>query len=159
MTNDTRELLGRTFIRHQVSPYYILLDERPIGATPIQRRIHRGFDIDLYGSPVKGELHLDSGYECLRSTLEDLRALAEQILPKNANGSEIEVIPFDESLDMNPAKHFKAEAQLRIRISSAGSLDQPAGPPEEQVLHEVTEKLEALQDTRTIGSQRVSQSR
>jgi hypothetical protein len=158
MTNDTRELLGRTCIRHQVLPYYILLDERPVGAPPVQRRIQKGFDVDLYGAPRNGELHLDSGYEYLHSTLEDLKTLAEQILPKNANSSEIELIPFDGSLDTDPAQHLKAEVLLRIRISRSGSLDLPAGPPEEQVLHEVTEKLEALQHARSIGSQRVSQS-
>jgi hypothetical protein len=82
-------------------------------------------------------LHLDSGYEYLRATPEDLKAVAE-ILSKTAKNSEIELIPFDDSLDMIPAKHFKPEA-----------------PPEEQVLQEVTERLEALQDTRTIGSQKV----
>jgi hypothetical protein len=142
MTNDTSELLGRTSIRHQVSPYYIFLDERPIHAPPIQRRVQRGFDVDLYGSPRNADLHRDD--ELLRSTLEDLIALAERIVPQNTNSSEIEVIPVEDALIMNPSQHFKAEALLRIRITHGGALDQPAGPHEEEVVHTVVDKLELI---------------
>jgi hypothetical protein len=133
---------GRTAIRHQVSPYYILLDERPLGAPPIQRRVQRGFDVDLYGSPINGDLHRDD--ELSRSTLEDLIAVAKQVVPQSTNDSDVEVIPIDDALVMNPSKHFKGEAMLRIRISYSGALDQPAGPHEEAVVHAVIEKLEAL---------------
>lgn len=85
MTNSTSALLGRTSIRHEVSPYYILLDERPLGAPPIERRVQRGFDVDLYGSPINGDLHRID--ELLRSTLEDLIAVGEQVVPQNTNNS------------------------------------------------------------------------
>jgi len=146
MTNDTSDLLGRTSIRHEVSPYYILLDEHPLGTPPIQRRVQRGFDVDLYGSPLNGDLHRDD--ELLRSTLEDLTAVAKQIVPQHANNSEIEVIPIEDALVMNPSKHFKAEALLRIRISHGGALDQPVGPHEEELAHAVIQKLEALRAAR-----------
>jgi len=144
--NDTRELLGRTSIRHQVSPYYIFLDEHLLGTPPIQRRVQRGFDVDLYGSPLNGDLHRDD--ELLRSTLDDLTTVAEQILPQTADNSEIEVIPIEDTLVMNPSKHLKGEALLRIRISHGGALDQPAGPREEELAHAVIEKLEALRAPR-----------
>lgn len=142
MTNETLELLRRTLIHHEVKPYYILLDERPIGAPPIERRVQRGFDVDLYGSPINGDLDRDD--ELLRSTLEDLIAVAEHVVPQNTNNSDVEVIPIDDALVMNPTKHLKGEALLRIRISHGGALDQPAGPDEEELAHAVIEKLEAL---------------
>ena len=40
------------------------------------------------------------------------------------------------------------EALLRIRISHGGALDQPAGPHEEEVMHEVIEKLQALRSAK-----------
>ena len=127
-------------------PYYILLDERPLGTPPIQRRVQRGFDVDLYGSPRNGDLHRDD--ELLRSTLEDLTAVAERIVPPNANNSEIEVIPVEDVLIMDPGRRFKAEALLRIRISHGGALDQPAGPHEEELVHTMIDKLEALRAAR-----------
>lgn len=142
MTNLTSGLLERTFIRHQVSPYYIFLDEHPAGSQPIQRRVQRGFDVDLYGSPLNGDLHADD--ELLRSTLDDLTAVAEQIVPETANDGDIEVIPVEDTLVMNPNKHFKAEALLRIRVSHGGALDQSTGPHEEELVHAMVDKLEAL---------------
>ena len=146
MTNDTSGVLGRTLIRHQVSPYYIFLDEHPAGSQPIQRRVQRGFDVDLYGSPLDGDLHRDD--DLLRSTLEDLTAVAGQIVPPVANNSEIEVVPVEGTLIMNPSKGLKAEALLRIRISHSGALDQPAGAHEEELVHATIDKLEALQAAR-----------
>src|SRR4029077_6096512 len=94
------------------------------------------------GSPRNGALHRDD--EFLRSTLEDLIAVAEQIVPQNTNNRDVEVIPIDDALVMNPSKHFRAEALLRIRISHGGAMDQPAGPREEAVVHAVIERLQAL---------------
>jgi hypothetical protein len=125
-----------------------LLDERPLGAAPVQRRIQKGFDVILYGSPAKGELPLDGDSDRLRSTLEDLRAFADQLLPKSTADSRIEVLPFEDSLDLDPTRHYFPEAVLRIRITHVGDLDQSSGQPEEQLLHQVTDKLEVLRNGR-----------
>ncbi len=102
--------------------------------------------MDLYGSPLNGDLHGDD--ELLRSTLDDLTAVAEQIVPPDADNGEIELIPVQDTLVMNPGNQLKAEALLRIRISHGGALDQPAGPQEEELAHAVIEKLEALRAAR-----------
>ena len=95
---------------------------------------------------MNGDLHRDD--DLLRSTLEDLTAVAEQIVPPVTNNSEIEVVPVEGTLIMNPSKGFKAEALLRIRISHGGALDQPAGPHEEELARTVIEKLDALRAAR-----------
>lgn len=101
--------------------------------------------MNLFGSPINAELHMEEGQA--NSTLEDLKIVAGQIV-KDVDEGEIEIIPFQDSLSVSPSKHFKLEAEVLIRISRDGNLDQPSGPREEQVLHAVIKKLDAFEDLR-----------
>src|SRR5260370_42612483 len=47
--DHTRELFIRHHSRYEVSPYFVVLDVRTFGVPPSRRRIHSGFNLDLYG--------------------------------------------------------------------------------------------------------------
>ncbi len=49
MSQDFRSLAQEHHAFYEVSPYYVLLDERPVGLPATTRNIHAGFNVDVYG--------------------------------------------------------------------------------------------------------------
>jgi hypothetical protein len=41
---------------YEVSPYYVLLEERHGSCPGMSRRVHAGFDVEIYGANVRNEL-------------------------------------------------------------------------------------------------------
>jgi hypothetical protein len=144
---DVRELIQRHHAHYEVCPYYVLFDERPEGAPPVQRRIQAGFDVDLYGTLEREELPLATGNPRARMVVEYFEAAAREVQERIGQHCTVEVIQFADSLFPDTHEHFRPQAMLRIRISHARGLDQPAGPAEEQA----KEAVEAAM--REIGAQ------
>ena len=149
---DTPDYTRQLFIRHhshyEVSPYFVVLDVRTFGVPPSQRRIHSGFDLDLYGTgPGHGSaLSFRNGE--IRAALNELRAACRAAVKPAAEYASIEVIPLPETLVLNVKNHFEPEALVRIRINSRG-LGQPAGTTEEKARADVGDRLESLGVRRT----------
>lgn len=144
MSNDIRSLVKEHRAFYDVSRYYVLLDERPVGLPASTRTIHSGFDVDIYGvrtednqlvMPPPGEYAL--GYA-------ELQNIAEKVSRHAGSSSSLEVIPFSDTVVIDSRNHGKVEAMLRIRISHCRGLDQPAGPAEERALKEVEDELATL---------------
>jgi hypothetical protein len=143
MLSDVHEILKRHGARYEVRPYYILLDQRPVGAPPIQLRVQAGFDVDLYGALEKEQFPL-FGSEGARMLVDYLKTVAQGIQAKAGQHCEIEIIPSTDSLSLDTHQHFQPQAMLRIRITHNRGLDQPEGPPEEQALKAIRETLREL---------------
>jgi hypothetical protein len=126
---------------YEVTPYYVLFEERPIGGHPSSRRIQAGFDVDLFGI-VKGPAPEPSpDYELVYHALSQL---AEAIRSQTSNGCSIEVISLASTVIIDPRLHFQPEATLRIRIAHSRGLDESAGPAEERTLQKLQEELRTL---------------
>ena len=145
--NDTRELLERHHARYEVSSYYILLDVRTPGTPPVQRRIHAGFDVDLYATGGGHEPLLSKGE--FRTTIHDLCAAFREVLAPANGAHNIEIIPFETSVVLNVQHHLDPEALVRIRITHTRGLDQPAGEIEQKTLNDVVGLLHTLGVRRT----------
>ena len=137
------EVLERYGVRYEVRPYYVVLDEHPIGAPAIEQRVQAGFDVNLYGVLEKDQLPLFRNEEA-RMVVHHFETVAREIQLKVGQGCTIEVIPHPNSLVLDTHQHFQPEAVLQVRISHARGLDQPKGPPEEQALQAVREALREL---------------
>ena len=125
---------------YEVTPYYVLFEQRPPGGPPLSRRIQAGFDVDVFG--VKGPAPSPSReYELVYQALS---RLAEAIQSHAGNGCSIEVISLASTVILDPKLHFQSEATLRIRIAHFRGLDQPAGPAEDQALQELLDQLKSL---------------
>ena len=137
--------VGRVIEDHQVfyevAPSYVLFEERPPGGHPSSRRIHAGFDVDVFGI-VKGPAPEPSPeYELVYQALS---RLAEAIRPHTSDGCSIEVIALASTIILDPKLHFQQEATLRITIGHSLGLDRPAGPAEERTLQKLQEELRTL---------------
>jgi len=142
--NSARDLLRRHAAHFEVSPYYIVLDERTFGAPPIHRRIHAGFDIDLYGQGFTGPSTVSIENSDLRATLSDFSSACREVVSHSAENCTIEILPFDGTLVLDVKDHFKPEALVRIRITHLRGLDQRAGASEEKALADIAHTLESL---------------
>jgi hypothetical protein len=140
---DIHELLARHQVRYEVRPYYVVLDQRPAGAPPIEQKVLAGFDVDLYGVLEKEQFSLYRSEEG-STVLNYFEAVAQEIQSKAGQHCTVEVIPSTDSLVLDTTQHFRPEAQLRIRISHDRGLDQPEGPSEEQALEAIRETLRKL---------------
>jgi hypothetical protein len=136
--------LARHGARYEVSPYFILLDERTFGAPPSQRKIHAGFDLDLYGRGLDHGSLLSPKHGELRETLDALCAACHEVVDDAPENCRIEIIPFEATLVLNVKNHFEPEALVRIRITHSRGLGQPAGASEEKALADVRDSFDSL---------------
>ena len=140
---DIHDVLEQHHARYEVRPYYVILDQRPAGATPIEQKVQAGFDVNLYGALEKEQLPLYRS-EGARMIVNYFEAVAQEIQSKVGQHCTIEVIPYTDSLVLDTTEHFRPQAMLGIRISHDRGLDQPAGPSEDQALEAIRETLHQL---------------
>lgn len=128
-------------VSYEVSPHYVILEDRPVRAGPITRRIQAGFDIDVYGIKTSPESLPPPEYEL---AFEMLQSAAETILANTGDSCSIEVIPYASTVILDTRMHFQALGMLRITITHSRGLDQPAGAVEQQALKEMEERLQSF---------------
>ena len=141
---DIHDVLEQHQARYEVRPYYVILDQRPAGAPPIEHKVQAGFDVNLYGAVEKEQLPLYRS-EGARKVVNYFEAVAQEIQSKVGQHCTVEVIPYTDSLVLDTTRHFRPEATLQIRISHDRGLDQPAGPSEERALDAIRETLHKLE--------------
>jgi hypothetical protein len=123
---------------YEVTPSYVVFEERPLGGHPVSRRIQAGFDVDVFGIVKSVPPERSPEYELVYRALSEL---ADAIRPSTSDGCSIEVISLASTVIVDPRVHFQQEATLRIRIGHSRGLDQPAGAAEERTLQELQEQL------------------
>ncbi len=144
MADNIISLVKEHHAFYEVSPYYVLLDERPVGLPATTRSIQAGFSVDVYGvrtedtepaMPPRQEYAL--GYA-------ELRKLAERVSQHASDSCSLEVISFSSTAIIDSRNHGQVEAMIRIQISHGRGLNQPAGLPEKQALEKVERELKSL---------------
>jgi hypothetical protein len=120
------------------------LDQRPVGAPPVEQKVQAGFDVHLYGAVEKEQLPLYRNEEG-HKVVAYFEAVAQEIQSKAGQQCTVEAIPYTDSLVLDTTQHFRPQAVLTIRISHDRGLDQPAGPSEEQALGAIRETLHKLE--------------
>jgi hypothetical protein len=139
---ELREILERYHVHYEVRTYYVLLDQRPVGAPEVEQRIPAGFDVNLFAPLEKYRFPL-YGSEEARMVVDHFESLAQEIQSAAGHFCTVEVIPCP-TVVLDTQKHFQPEAMLQIRISHDRGLDQPSGPSEDQALKAVTDALHEL---------------
>jgi hypothetical protein len=103
-----------------------------------------GFDLELVGTHEHGTSTFSPGCpRCLR-TFEDLRQIAEWIMPKEERPSRYEIEPYDRALHESAQRKFVPEVVLRMTILHRHGFDQPVDECEERCLKEMRGKLSEL---------------
>ena len=144
MSENLRSLIQEHHAFYQVSPYYILFDERPIGLPATTRRVHAGFDVDIYGESLKQELVMPGPDPDYKLGYSELQEIAEELSRRAIYACSFEVFEFPSTAFFDPRRHARPEALLRIRVSHRRGLNEPAGLVEQRALEELEKELKSL---------------
>jgi hypothetical protein len=130
-----QELAERHTVRFEARPEYQIVDGE-------KRAI--GFSLELYGTHDHGDSSLDPGCpKCLR-TFEDMKTIAESILPTGDRASQYEILPFDHAMTLDPGRGLRAEVVLKVKILHRRNYFAPVDECEEACLAEMKQKLKDL---------------
>jgi hypothetical protein len=144
MPEDIRSLMREHHAFYEVSPYYVLLDERPVGLPVTSRSVQAGFNVDVYGVRTEdNEPAMPPPHEYALGYAE-LQKVAERVSHHASDSCCLEVIPFSETAIIDNRNHGQVEALIRIQISHDRGLDEPAGAAEQCALQEVEKELKSL---------------
>jgi hypothetical protein len=125
--------------KHNV--FYAVYQERVLKEESMERV---GFDLELYGVHDHPQGIINPGCSQCEEVYEDLKQLAEWILPKEERASVYKIAPFDQALHMPPSRQFRPEVELQIRILHRHDPEEPIDDCERLCLKEMREKLAAL---------------
>jgi hypothetical protein len=108
------------------------------------QKVKVGFLLELSGIHGYDGVHIRPGCEHCQRAFQDLRRIAEWIMPKQERPSYYDVQPFDNALRRTPKRKFRQEVVLGMRILHRHGFDQPVDACEELCLKEMQQKLEDL---------------
>lgn len=141
MSGDIRQILESHHCYLEISPYYIVTEDRPPGGAVSVRRVQAGYDLDIYGVKMSREPDPPAEYWLVYNRLKEIAGSVRQ---ENKRTCCVEVIPFGSTIVLDTRNHLQPMALLRIRVAHCGDLHEPAGAVEQQALRDVEAQLSAL---------------
>ena len=140
---STLESLREIANKHQVC--YEVWPERSVAQGV---KIQIGFELQLCGTNshvAAGEHQPVPGCEYCHSTYEDLRQIAEWILPRDERPSRYEIGAFDRALHVAPhGRHSRSEVVLTIHIMHRADFNREVDDCENRCLKEMRGRLNQL---------------
>jgi hypothetical protein len=143
MFESLRTVIEEHHAFYEVLPYYIMVDAANGGLSLTTRRVHAGFDVDIYGESPKKELLIPGPDPDYTLGYFELQKIAEELSRRATDSCSLEVLDFPATVFFDLRRHAP-EALLRIRISHCRGLHEPAGLPEQRALEELEKGLKSL---------------
>ena len=140
LSGDVRQVIEEHDAYYEVSPYYVVLEERTAGATVTTRKVLAGFDIAVYGIKTSLEVGSSSTYQLAFGVL---RKVAGTIMTNGGNSCLIDVAPSSTTV-IDTKMHFQPMAMLQVTIKHNRGLDQPIGVAELYALKQIKQQLNGL---------------
>jgi hypothetical protein len=144
MADNISSLVQEHLAFYDVSPYYVFLDERPVGLPAVTRTVQAGFNVDVYGVRTEDDEPAMPPPQEYVLAYTELQKLAERVSQHASDSCSLEVIPFFSTAIIDSRNHGQVEAMIRIQISHERGLSQPAASPEQRALEEVERELKGL---------------
>ena len=141
MSGDIRQILESHHCFLEISPCYVVAEDRPPGGAVSVRRVQAGFDLDIYGVKMSREPDPPAEYWMVYNRLKEVADVARR---ENNGASCIDVIPYGSTIILDTKNHLQPMALLRIRIMHSGGIHEPAGAAEQQALRSVEAQLSSL---------------
>jgi len=141
MSENVSSVLKDHHAFYEARPYFVLLEMRSPTGQPATRKIHAGFDVDVYGTKKGRDLRPSVEYAFVCAALQEV---AGRVALHSTQFCTLEVISFGTSEVIDTKRHLEHDAMVRIRITHGRGLSQPAGAAEESALKEVESELERL---------------
>jgi len=133
---ETVEELKALIRQHRVC-WEVLPEQVPVKE---DRPLKVGFDLMLYGTHALGD-HPVPGCEKCKQIFEDLRKIAQWIIPKVERPSRYEIEIFDRAIRYSPRRRKRPDVMLTIKILHRFEFDKPVDECEVLCLNEMKTKL------------------
>ena len=131
MSGTVREIIESHKCFCEVSPYHVVSEDRPVGGAINVRRVHAGFDLDIYGVKLSRQPDPPAEYWLVYTKLKEI---VDAVGLENKHACSIEVIPFGSAIVLDTRDHLQPMAMLRIRITHYRGVHEPAGAAEQEAL-------------------------
>jgi len=141
LISDVRQIFESHQCYCEVSPYHIVTEDRPAGGAVTVRRVHAGFDLDVYGVKMSRAPDPPAEYWLVYNKLKEL---VDAVRHESNQPYSIEVIPFGSTIILDTRNHLQPMAMLRIRVTHTGDIHEPAGAAEQQAAKAVETQLSML---------------
>ena len=122
-------------IRHKV-----VFDVRPALSVYTGERVTIGFDVELRGTHERGAKDISPGCSQCEAVWEDLKRLAEAVLPHDVRPSDYYLTAFDHSIH----ETGRLDVQLTIEIRHREGYNRPLDESEERSVHDISTSLRRL---------------
>ncbi len=135
-------------LREIVEKHQICYEVWPAWSVDHGRKIQIGFELQLCGTnnhvAAKGEQPVP-GCEFCHSTYEDLRGIAEWVLPREERPSRYEIGGFDRALHVAPgSRHSRSEVVVPIYIMHRADFNREVDDCESRCLKEMKDRFKQL---------------
>jgi len=141
MSGDIRQILESHHCYLEISPHYIVTEDRPPGGAVSVRRVQAGFDLDICGVKMSREPDPPAEYWLVYNRLKEV---ADSVRQENKPTCSVEVIPFGSTIVLDAKNHLQPMALLRIRVRHCGDIHERAGAAVQQAARAVEAQLGAL---------------
>ena len=135
-TTPTLEEL-RMFVQDHRVCWEVLPEKIPVKE---EAPLKVGFDLLLYGTHEERE-HPTPGCEKCKQIYQDLRKIANWIIPKEERPSRYEISIYESAIRYNRIRGNRPDVELTIRILHRSAYDQPVDECEVLCLNEMKAKL------------------
>ena len=141
MFENVREIIESHYCFWQVSPYYIVSEDMPEEGVVSGRRVHAGFDLDVYGVKMTRQPDPPAEFWLVYNKLKDV---VDVVRHENNHACSIAVIPFGSTVVLDTRNYLQPMAMLRIRITHNLATHEPACAAEQEALKAVVAQLSEL---------------
>ena len=141
MSGNVREIIESHHCFCEVSSYYIVSEDRPVEGAVSVRRVHAGFDLDIYGVKMSRQPVPPAVFWLVYTKLKEV---VDVVRHENNHACSIAVIPFGSTIVLDTRNCLRPMAMLRIRITHNRAAHEPACAVEQEALKAVEAQLSEL---------------
>ena len=141
MFGNIRDIIESHYCFCKVSPYYIGSEDRPEEGEESGRRVHAGFDLDIYGVKMSRQPDPPAEFWLVYTKLKEV---VDVVRDKNNHACSFAVIPFGSTVVLDTRNYLQPMAMLRIRITHNRATDETACAAEQEALKAVEAQLSEL---------------
>lgn len=131
-----RNLVRRHRVCWEVWPLFYLGDTG--------NKVQIGFDVEIFGTHANEQQTLEPGTQESTEILQDLKKVAESIIPQDQQFCRSEVQVFDNLIQFSPLRKFRDDYTVGIKITHRSGYDRPVDACEIECLKEIQQNLDKL---------------
>jgi hypothetical protein len=107
-------------------------------------KVQIGFDLEVIGTHSGDQQTLEPGSQESAEILEDLKQIAEFIVPQEKQYCRSEIQVFDNLIQFSPLRKFRDDFTVGIKITHRSGYDRPVDECEIECLKQIEERLKVL---------------